>query len=195
MLWLKGLLVDKQSSTEVDTSITDRDDQIAVLAQLSIHCNPVLESFQRYAIDLLQDVDDAEREIYTDLYAKVFSSANVSSHNPVLMQMNQPLFDALLVRFRDKSPKIRLIMATAAGTILVRQMHHQANKEQLQNLIVDTSLDRDEAVRVAIIESVHTAGLAEAEAITSRIVTAIVSRCADRKVRRRHECGGDVGAR
>lgn len=181
------LLLDKDSN-EVDTTLTDHSDQISILAQLTIHCNPAMSTFQHYAIELLESLDDAEREIYTDLYGQVFSSVNVSSQNPTVMEQNQPLFEAVIARFRDRSPKIRHCIAKSVGNILVRQLLNQANMEKLHNLIVDTCNDKDETVRQAIVESVKIAGLAEPESITPRIIAEVLGRVMDKKVMRDGHC-------
>lgn len=180
--WLHQLLVERADAADVDTSITEHEDHVSILCQLSIHCNTALEMFlQKDALDLLTVADESAREEYTDVFCKTFSSANVSAQNPSLMAINQPLFDQLLERFLDKSPKIRYIIAKASGAILIRQMMNQANKERILNLISDTAEDRDESVRVAIIESIRLAGLTEAEAIPVRLVSAVTGRAMDRK--------------
>jgi hypothetical protein len=180
--WLHSLLVAGEDPADVGTSITEHEDHVSILAQLSIHANPVLEMFlQKDAIDLITHPDEGVREEFTDVFSKTFSSKNVSAENVTVMSTNQPLFEYFLERFMDKAPRIRLLIAKAIGAILIRQQLHQANKEEILNHIADSVEDKDEGVRIATIQSIREAGVTNAESIPVRLISAVTCRAMDRK--------------
>lgn len=76
---------------EDETSITEREDHLAILAQLHMTCPDVAVMFQRMAIQLLESPDVEERQIMTDLVAQVAATPLMSPAHPQNIEQHMPV--------------------------------------------------------------------------------------------------------
>lgn len=123
LVWLQRahsccLVCAAAAGDDLSTTITEHEDQLSVLAKLSEFCVDLMTGFQRYSIQLLESPDERDREEYTDLFSQVFTSHAFSSQPHQVVKF-EPLFDVLMKRFVDVSPKIRAQIARQAGDMLV----------------------------------------------------------------------------
>jgi hypothetical protein len=114
------------------TGLTEREDHLSILMHLFQHCSSLLLPFQKYAVQLLESVDEQAREEYTDLFCQVFESSSLSSGNPASAAQFEPLFAMLLERFLDVSPKVRTRISAQAGRLLIAHKDITENANRLR---------------------------------------------------------------
>jgi len=108
------------------------------------------------------------------------------------------LFDVLMRRLLDKDPRIRHRVATAAGDLLIAQIHNQENRQRIIDDLMETMKDREESVRLAAMESICKAALQYPELLKPEQIELIANRCMDKKASVRQtalRCLADLFAR
>jgi len=168
---------------DLATGLTEREQHLSILMFLFQHCSGVLVPFQRAAQSLLDSsLDEKQREEYTDLFCQVFESPKMSSGAPANAAQFDALFDMLLQRFIDVSPRVRVRISKEAGRLLIAHKDIEENANRLRACLQESLLDREESVRQSVVESLGEAGLADGELLTLDLVHEIGSRCKDKKI-------------
>jgi sister-chromatid-cohesion protein PDS5 len=162
-----------QELEDVETTLTNRTNQLELVYELCVNCPELLISLHPNFQDLMEGEEAEERRKWVELFGRIFTASDA------LAAKFPQLLTSFTKRLSDIDVNVRSMAAEVSGQLLIKYPTHRGD---LNKVLEERSMDKEEKVRNAVCKSVCTAALADVGTVELALLNALGKRTMDKKL-------------